>query len=233
MGSQLHHSDGAVHRALADCLLCTADRSQDCSVVKAAEQLASQARAGVRFFQQEGGSYEDNPPAAPEYLLRFSRWCQGNLENLKLLDLADLVPMSRFHLGFLAAKFLGAAGIVAFRSRRVGGGDVAPAQTFPTGSAAALYVVWLLLYFSPKLFGVGDALWRSRERFGGAARLLAGCLSEIVFTLLLAPVSMFAAGASILALVLGRARVWDSQQREPYRLSWNVAIARLLAGHAV
>ena len=193
-------------------------------------EAALMRRAGyeVRFLPEEGGSYEDNPPAAPEYLLRYSRWCQGNLENLKLLDLADLVPMSRFHLGFLAAKFLGAAGIVAFAILAAWAVATWPdGRSFPTGSAAALYVVWLLLYFSPKLFGVGDALWRSRERFGGAARLLAGCLSEIIFTLLLAPVSMFAAGASILALMLGRARVWDLQQREPYRLSWNVAIARL------
>ena len=97
--------------------------------------------------------------------------------------------MSRFHLGFLAAKFLGAAGIVAFAILAAWAVATWPdGRSFPTGSAAALYVVWLLLYFSPKLFGVGDALWRSRERFGGAARLLAGCLSEIIFTLLLAPV---------------------------------------------
>ena len=30
-----------------------------------------------------------------------------------------------------------------------------------------------------------------------------------------------------MALMLGRARVWDEQQREPYRLSWSAAIARL------
>jgi membrane glycosyltransferase len=193
-------------------------------------EAALMRRAGyeVRFLPEEGGSYEDNPPAAPEYLLRYGRWCQGNLENLKLLDLADLVPMSRFHLGFLAVKFLGAVGIVAFAILAAWAVATWPdGRAFPTASAAALYVVWLLLYFSPKLFGVGDALWRSRERFGGAARLLAGCLSEIVFTLLLAPVSMFAAGASIVALMLGRAKVWESQQREPYRLSWNVAIAEL------
>ena len=71
-------------------------------------EAALMRRAGyeVRFLPQEGGSYEDNPPAAPEYLLRYSRWCQGNLENLKLLDLADLVPMSRFTSAFSPQNFL-------------------------------------------------------------------------------------------------------------------------------
>ena len=193
-------------------------------------EAALMRRAGyeVRFLPQEGGSYEDNPPAAPDYLLRHGRWCQGNLENLKLLDLPDLAPISRFHLGFLAAKFVGAAGITAFAILAAWAAATWPDdQTFPAASAAALYVVWLFLYFSPKLFGVGDALWRSRERFGGTVRLLAGCLSEIVFTFLLAPVSMFAAGASIVALMFGRARVWDYQQREPYRLSWKSATLHL------
>jgi membrane glycosyltransferase len=193
-------------------------------------EAALMRRAGyeVRFLPEEGGSYEDNPPAFPDYLRRYSRWCRGNLENLKFLDIPGLVPMSRFQLCFIAAKYFSAASIVAFAVLASWAAATWPAgRSFPSLSAGVLYFLWLLLYFSPKLFGVSDALLRSREHFGGAVRLFTGCLIEIVFTFLLAPVSMFAAATSMLGLQFGRAEIWDSQQRDGYRLSWAAAFAQL------
>jgi membrane glycosyltransferase len=191
-------------------------------------EAALMRRAGyeVRFLPEEGGSYEDNPPAFPEYIRRYRRWSLGSLQNLKLLDIPGLVPMSRFHLCLLADRYGGAAGLVVFALLAAWAAAAWPSgQSFPLVSAGALYCVWLLLYFSPKLFGVTDALLRSREHFGGAARLLAGCLVEIVFTFFLAPVSMFAAAAALLRLLFHRTDKWDGQQRDSYRLPWAAAFA--------
>jgi membrane glycosyltransferase len=190
-------------------------------------EAALMRRAGyaVRFLPEEGGSYEDNPPAFPEYLRRYRRWSLGSMQNLQLLGIPGLLPMSRFHLCLLAARYGGAAGTFAFVL--IAALDMASPQSdssFPIISAATLYATWTLLYFSPKLFGVADALIRSRKQFGGAFRLILGCLVEFVFTLLLAPLSMFTAFVALAALLLRRPQIWNGQQRDGYRLAWRSSL---------
>ena len=41
----------------------------------------------VRVLTEEGGSYEENPPALPDFASRDLRWCQGNLQYLKSVGL--------------------------------------------------------------------------------------------------------------------------------------------------
>ncbi len=55
-------------------------------------EAAQMRRAGydVRVVPVEGGSFEDNPPDALEFLRRDGRWCLGNMQYLKLLDLPGL-----------------------------------------------------------------------------------------------------------------------------------------------
>ncbi len=45
-------------------------------------------RAGyeARVMPVEGGSWEENPPTILEFMRRDTRWCQGNMQYLKLLD---------------------------------------------------------------------------------------------------------------------------------------------------
>ena len=181
----------------------------------------------VRFLPEEGGSYEDNPPAFPDYLRRYRRWSLGSLQNLGLLTTPGFVPMSRFHLALLAERYGGAAGMLAFALLAAWAAASWPAdKPFPVDSALALYMLWLLIYFSPKLFGVADALVRSRQSFGGAGRLVLGCLIETAFTVLLAPVSMFAAAAALVRLLFARPEKWDGQRRDSYRLTWSAAFAQ-------
>jgi membrane glycosyltransferase len=47
----------------------------------------------------------------------------------------------------------------------------------------------------------------------------------MLFTLLLAPVSMFAVAAALLGLLFQRTDIWDGQRRDGYRLSWAAAFA--------
>src|SRR5215212_4876725 len=65
-------------------------------------EAALMRRAGyeVRVLPEEGGSWEDNPPTLFEFSRRDLRWCQGNMQYLKLLDLPGLKPMSRFQLAW-------------------------------------------------------------------------------------------------------------------------------------
>src|SRR5262245_20001945 len=66
-------------------------------------------RAGyeVRVLPEERGSWEENPPTMLEFARRDVRWCQGNMQYLKLLDLPGLYPMSRFQLVWAILMFVG------------------------------------------------------------------------------------------------------------------------------
>ncbi len=66
-------------------------------------------RAGyeVRVLPIEMGSWEENPPTMLDFAKRDLRWCQGNLQYLKLLDLPGLKPMSRFQLVWAILMFIG------------------------------------------------------------------------------------------------------------------------------
>jgi len=42
------------------------------------------------------GSYEETPPTLLEELSRDRRWCQGNLQHLRLFLLKGIIPAHRF-----------------------------------------------------------------------------------------------------------------------------------------
>jgi membrane glycosyltransferase len=183
-------------------------------------------RAGyeVRFLTEESGSWEGNPPTLPDFIKRNDRWCLGNLQNLRLLLLPRFETASRFHLAYMAQKFFGSATVAAFAALAAMAAAAAPATpVFPARSALALYGVWLFLLFSPRLFGLLDALLRAPRRFGGRLRLLFSGGVEILFSFFLMPVSMFAAAAGMVALLFARTVSWDSQRRDGHRLSWRGA----------
>src|SRR6185436_13843059 len=44
------------------------------------------------------GSYEESPPTLIDHAIRDRRWCQGNLQHLRLLNMRGLRAMSRTHM---------------------------------------------------------------------------------------------------------------------------------------
>ena len=190
-------------------------------------EAALMRRAGyeVRFAPAETGSFEGNPPAVPDFIARNRRWCLGNLQNLRLLFARGLVPTSRFHLAFMAQKFFGAAAIVIFVLCAVIAAATWPVDlAFPAGSALRLYLVFVALFLSPRLISLADSAIRMREEFGGLSWLLLGGLTEIVFTLLLTPLSMFGVAYFMVELLVTRNVDWNAQRRDSYRLSWRDAV---------
>jgi membrane glycosyltransferase len=185
-------------------------------------------RAGyeVRLLPQECGSYEGNPPALPDYLRRNSRWCQGNLQNLRLVGLAAGNPVSLFHLVFMAQKFIGAAAVVTFVVLAAIAAALAD-SSFPAKSALAFYGVCLVLFFTPKLCSIVGTLSSSPKSYGGPARFVLGVCLEIAFTVLLVPISFVASTGSLIGLLAGRPLAWNGQRRDGYHLSLPDAAATL------
>ena len=98
-----------------------------------------------------------------------------------------------------------------------------PTVHFPVRTALSLYVLWVVMFFTPKLSGVVDAMLRSGARYGGAWNLIKGSVVETLFMVLLAPIQWFNHALCMGALLSGRNISWDAPQRDGYRVSWQSA----------
>ena len=190
-------------------------------------------RAGyeVRVLPFEGGSWEENPPAMLDFLIRDVRWCQGNLQYVRLLAMPGLLPMSRFQLVWAILMFAGLPAwtlMIALSPLAVWHFQTVP--EFPVALAKALYGGYFLMYLSPKVAGLIDAALTKSEvaRFGGASRFALSAALELVFSFLQGAVStirttIFMAGL----LILRRPVVWGGQTRDAYGVSWMAAANEL------
>ncbi|AOO83625.1 glucan biosynthesis glucosyltransferase H [Bosea vaviloviae] len=190
-------------------------------------------RAGyeVRVLPQEMGSWEENPPTMLEFAKRDLRWCLGNLQYLKLLDLPGLKPMSRFQLVWAILMFLGLpAWTLMIALLPVKAIEDAGIAGYPSGLAASLYVLFFAMYLSPKLAGFIDILLTrgGTRRYGGTGRFIASALIEIIFAFLQGAVSTFRTTLFMVGLAFGRARIgWNGQSRDAHALSFATAFAGL------
>lgn len=183
-------------------------------------------RAGyeVRVLPEEDGSYEENPPALPDFAQRDTRWCQGNLQYLKLVRLPALFPTSRMQIALAIQMFLVSPAIVLFVIVAAISAALWPANAvLPKTSVLIFYLTFILMYLSPKLFGVADALLCSPRRYGGVIRIFAGTTVETLFTFLIVPISFFNQTMFMIALLFGRNAGWNAQRRDGYSVPWNVA----------
>jgi membrane glycosyltransferase len=186
----------------------------------------------VRVLPEEEGSWEEMPPALPDFMGRDLRWCQGNLQYFKLIDLPRL-PTSRFNIAFAIQMFVGVAAYILFVVfAAIAVATAAPGAPFPVGSALLFYLVWFLMLITPKIAGVIDAALRSAKRYGGLGWLLLGAAVETVFNLMLTAITMVGQTIFMAALVFGRKITWDGQRRDRYRLTWREA-ARVCWPHTL
>ncbi len=182
-------------------------------------------RAGyeVRVHPVEGGSWEENPPTMLEFAKRDLRWCLGNLQYLKLLDLPGLKAISRFQLVWAILMFIGLPSwtlMIALLPIKVWQDQGLP--FYPSGLAAFLYVLFFTMYLTPKLAGAADILMTrgGTARWGGTPKFLASAAVELVFSFLQGAVSTFRTTIFMIGLAFGKARIgWNGQSRDAQSLS--------------
>ena len=189
-------------------------------------------RAGyeVRVLPEEMGSYEENPPSVLEYMRRDVRWCQGNMQYLKLLGTPGLLPISRFQLVWAILMFLGIPAwtlmiaLLPFASIEAAG-----VTDFPVGAAIGLYITFFAMYLSPKLAGFVDVLLTrgGAARYGGTLRFLASSLVEVVFSFLQGAVTTIRTTIFMFGLMFGATVNWGGQARDARRLSFAEAASNL------
>lgn len=190
-------------------------------------------RAGyeVRVLPVEAGSWEENPPTMLEFARRDLRWCLGNLQYLKIMDIPGLKVMSRFQLAWAILMFIGLPAwtlMIALLPLKVL--EDRNIADYPAGFAAFLYVLFFAMYLSPKLAGFADILLSKggTQRYGGTLRFVASSLIEIVFAFLQGAVSTFRTTLFMIGLAFGKARIgWNGQARDAHALSFATACAGL------
>jgi membrane glycosyltransferase len=189
-------------------------------------------RAGfeVRVMPVECGSYEENPPDALAFIGRDIRWCQGNLQYIKMLHIPGLKVISRFQLLWAILMFIGIpAWTVMIAVLPFAASDALAQPDFPVTSAKLLYLTFLLMYLSPKIAGLIDAVSTPGEvkRFGGGHKFgLSACI-EIIFSFLQGAVTTIRTSLFMFGLLFGKSIVWTGQRRDALGVSWPVAVKAL------
>ena len=209
--------------------------------------LLQRAGWSVWMVPELGGSYEELPANLRGYLARDRRWCQGNLQHVRLLTAKGLSAVSRLHLALGAMSYV--VSLLWLLLLALGTVEAARVRFWPEAhppEASLLFQPWpvvdprqlvglalitLAMLLLPKLLPLLLALAdrKRRQSFGGAFRLLRSTLAEIVFSVLLAPVLMLQHSKAVVDILLGRCVTWNAQQRDGESESW-AAVAPVFGG---
>ncbi|WP_176245054.1 glucans biosynthesis glucosyltransferase MdoH [Oceanibacterium hippocampi] len=196
-----------------------------------------------------GGSFEETPTTSIDYLARERRWCQGNMQHLKIIAARGLTLPSRMHfaigiMSYLSSPLwlllLGLSAVEAYQIAQipevsyVGG---RPVLTWPISHAAAvtgLLSAMIVLLLGPKLFAFALMLRNRRltAAHGGAVALARSIFWETVFSALFAPVAMLAHSWFVINILFGRSAGWASQERDDHLLPFRF-VARVFAPHTI
>jgi membrane glycosyltransferase len=168
--------------------------------------LLRRAGWGVRLLPDLAGSYEDTPETTLGYIRRDRRWCQGNMQHLKIIGSAGLHPVSRFHLMQGAMAYLSSVTwFLLLMLWVVVGDDTASSGWRYFADGPAPMTIWpdmpwvthtmiaatiLLTLFVPKLIGAVDFIRRGGLKTSGLLAFLGTMLVEVMTSLLIAPMMM-------------------------------------------
>ncbi|WP_426955324.1 glucans biosynthesis glucosyltransferase MdoH [Muricoccus radiodurans] len=188
----------------------------------------------VRCLPAEDGSLEGNPPALPEFLERDRRWGAGNMQYRYLIGRPGLRWMGRWQMAQAMLLFLTAPLWVVMLLAAVGNAVSGGGASTPMGALAGLLFVTWLCNAAPKLCGYAEVLIKREmaATYGGRGAFLRGAVLEIVFSLLIEPVSLINKTISLGMLALGVRSGWGVQNRVDRGVAWGDA-ARLLWPHTL
>lgn len=204
----------------------------------------------VRVDADLEGSYEEGPQNAIDYAKRDRRWCQGNLQHIRLLTAPGLHGWNRFTFLQGVMAYLSSPLWMAFIAASIVAPLFAPAiDYFPSPYLPAIFpraetalAVTLLvgvggLLIGPKLLiALRSALTGEARKFGGAFRVLFSTLMEIIWSSALAPITLMYQSRSVLQVIFGMDGGWPSSDREgqtlklgeTFRASWWIVLTGII-----
>ncbi len=178
------------------------------------------------------GSYEQQPPDLLAELQRDRRWCQGNLQNSRLIAEPGIHPVHRSMFGTGAMAYLSAPLWLCFMTLGTalwlsGSPMIANWELVP-GELMALWAWTLCMLFLPRILGiVAILLNRQQQSYGGTVGLLRSALLETLIAMLQAPVRMLAHSLFVVVALTGLKLEWKSPPREAAAVPWHHALRQL------
>lgn len=193
-------------------------------------EAALLARAGwsVRVDPTIGGSYEEAPENVFSYARRDRRWCQGNLQHLRLLFAPGLRGWSRFVFAQNAMSYLVALLWAGFLLASFAATLLAPPPDyfpephllFPvlpsdrTKELTALMLGIVGLLILPKFAILIEAgIAKRRAGFGSTRRALASVSTEILLSSVMAPVLLMFQLRAVVQVLSGQDGGWPANAR--------------------
>ena len=191
-------------------------------------EAALMRRAGyhVWLVNDLEGSYEQQPPNLLEELQRDRRWCQGNLQNARLLAEPGLHGVHRAMLVTGALAYLSAPLWLAYVVLGValwlfGGHPIFNTDAVVPLEIIALWAGTLAMLVMPRALGVvAIVLRREQALYGGGAALVRGALMEGTLSVFQAPLRMVAHTLFVVVALTGLKLDWKSPPREANDIGW-------------
>ncbi|HEX9910353.1 MAG TPA: glucans biosynthesis glucosyltransferase MdoH, partial [Desulfatiglandales bacterium] len=189
-----------------------------------------------------GGSYEEVPPTLLEELKRDRRWCQGNLQHIRIAFAKGLLSAHRalFLHGAMSygSSLLWFVFITLSTVQAVAEAFRTPVY-FPEGRtlfpdwpvwhpqwALTLLGTTAIILFMPKLFSILLIMFKKGQvrQYGGSLKLFVSLGLEVFLSALFAPVRMLFHSKFVFITLLGRQVGWGPQQRSDLGTGWLEAV---------
>ncbi len=186
-------------------------------------EAALMGRAGYEVWlaPQLDGSWEQSPSNLLDELQRDRRWCQGNLQNVRLVAEPGWRAAHRAMFGVGALSYLVAPLWLLFIALGLAAGG-------PAAGDAPLWLLTLALLLLPRALGVAVIVQRGEAAaFGGITRLTGGAVLELLLSSLQAPLRMLAHCLYVLGALTGLRLEWKSPPRGDNALGWGDAVRRI------
>jgi membrane glycosyltransferase len=193
-------------------------------------------RAGYQVWMVSDlpGSYEQQPPNLIEELQRDRRWCQGNLQNARLLTEPGLHGVHRAMLLTGALAYLSAplwlCSILLGGALCLFGGSALfnLAEGVPL-EILGLWSATFLMLLMPRMLGVVTIAMRGEQAlYGGGGALVRSAALEGLMSVLQAPIRMVAHTVFVVVALTGLKLHWRSPPREAQDIGWRDALGRFM-----
>jgi membrane glycosyltransferase len=175
----------------------------------------------VRLAGDLGGSYEEPPVTIMDFVRRSRRWCQGDLQHLRLILLRGFHAVSRIYFGMGAMTYLSSLLWLLFVVLGLINGIGSAGR-----SILVLTFMTIALLFLPKVWGY-LALLRDPARMkahGGLVRVALSIILEAAVSILTSPIFMLFNVRFVISILSGRGVKWDPQKRDDAAVAIHQAI---------
>jgi len=206
--------------------------------------LIRRAGYAVYMLPDLDGSYEESPPSLIDLSSRDRRWCQGNLQHLRVMPAAGLHWASRQHfatgiMGYLTSPSwmlqLIVGIVLVFQASYIRpeyfSNDFTLFPAWPRFDAERslwLFATTMVILLMPKVFGLLLAIFKSNTRrgCGGVLRLTISAIFEIIMSALLAPTMMLIQTGHVAHFLFGFDTGWDPQRRDDGSIPFKAIVRR-------